>query len=132
MSKDSEKINEIFQIHENESKEKERERSQSFSKVHNYGDEICAYSDLGSLLNQIRSYHETISPTLLDATNALYDTVMNTVIDSTMITPTTYGSGIAVFNPQQDHSVVDTVRRADKIMYVNKKAQGTQMLKLIF
>ena len=30
--------------------------------------------------------------------------------------------GIAAYDPQQDHSVVDTVRRADKIMYINKKA----------
>jgi len=30
--------------------------------------------------------------------------------------------GIAAYDPQQDHSVVDTMRRADKIMYVNKKA----------
>ena len=29
--------------------------------------------------------------------------------------------GIAVFNPQIDHSVIDTVRRADKIMYSNKR-----------
>ena len=70
-----------------------------FSKVHNYGDEICAYSDLGSLLNQIKGYRETVSSTLLDATNALYDTVMNTVIDSTKITPEIYGTGLAVFNP---------------------------------
>ena len=71
----------------------------SFSKVHNYGDEICAYSDLGSLLNQIRSYHTTISSTLMDAANTLYDAVMNTVIDGTKITPEIYGTGLAVFNP---------------------------------
>ena len=70
-----------------------------FSKVHNYGDEICAYSDLGSILNLVKGYHESISTTLLDAANALYDTVMNTVIDSTMITPDVYGTGLAVFNP---------------------------------
>ena len=70
-----------------------------FSKVHNYGDEICAYSDLGSILNMIQGYRETISSTLLDAANALCDTVMNTVIDSTMITPDIYGTGLAVFNP---------------------------------
>ena len=29
--------------------------------------------------------------------------------------------GIAVFNPQIDNSVIDTVRRADKIMYTNKR-----------
>ncbi|MBO7089189.1 MAG: hypothetical protein J6W70_04715, partial [Lentisphaeria bacterium] len=70
-----------------------------FSKVHNYGDEICAYSDLGSILNLIKGYSETISSTLLDATNALYDVVFNTVIESTMITPDIYGTGLAVFNP---------------------------------
>ena len=31
--------------------------------------------------------------------------------------------GIAVYDPQTDHCVNDTVRRADKVMYVNKKAQ---------
>ena len=29
--------------------------------------------------------------------------------------------GVAVFNPQIDNSVIDTVRRADKIMYTNKR-----------
>ena len=29
--------------------------------------------------------------------------------------------GIAVYNPAEDHSVIDTVRRADKTMYLNKK-----------
>jgi diguanylate cyclase (GGDEF)-like protein len=29
--------------------------------------------------------------------------------------------GIAVFNPKLDHSVIDTVRRADKIMYTHKR-----------
>ena len=70
-----------------------------YSSVHNYGDEICAYSDLGSILNMIKGYSGTISSTLLDATNALYDIVLNTVIDSTMITPDVYGTGLAVFNP---------------------------------
>ena len=31
--------------------------------------------------------------------------------------------GIAVYDPQTDHCVNDTVRRADKVMYINKKAQ---------
>ena len=70
-----------------------------YSRAHNYGDEICAYSDLGSILNMIKGYHETISSTLLDAANVLYDTVMNTVIDSTQITPDIFGTGLAVFNP---------------------------------
>ena len=30
--------------------------------------------------------------------------------------------GIAAYDPLQDHSVIDTVRRADKIMYANKRA----------
>ena len=29
--------------------------------------------------------------------------------------------GMAVYDPAQDHSVIDTVRRADKAMYVNKR-----------
>ena len=29
--------------------------------------------------------------------------------------------GIAVFNPRLDHSVIDTVRRADRLMYINKR-----------
>ena len=29
--------------------------------------------------------------------------------------------GIAVYDPEQDHSVIDTVRRADKEMYANKR-----------
>ncbi len=35
--------------------------------------------------------------------------------------------GLAVYDPAQDHSVVDTMRRADKVMYINKrkKKQGT-------
>ena len=70
-----------------------------YSKVHNYGDEICAYSDLGSILKMLKGYHETISSTLLDAVNTLYDTVMNVVIDGTLITPAAYGTGLAVFNP---------------------------------
>ena len=30
--------------------------------------------------------------------------------------------GIAVYDPEQDRSVIDTVRRADKVMYTNKRA----------
>ena len=70
-----------------------------YSKSFIYGDEICAYSDLGSILNLVKGYHETISATLQEAVDTLYDTVMNLVIDSTMITPELYGSGLAVFNP---------------------------------
>ena len=31
--------------------------------------------------------------------------------------------GIAVFEPQSDHGAIDTVRRADKIMYADKRAR---------
>ncbi len=34
--------------------------------------------------------------------------------------------GIAVYDPGQDHSVIDTVRRADKFMYANKKEHKDQ------
>ena len=34
--------------------------------------------------------------------------------------------GIAVYDPGQDHSVIDTVRRADKFMYANKKVHKDQ------
>ena len=34
--------------------------------------------------------------------------------------------GIAVYDPQLDHSVVDTVRRADKIMYTDKRQHKTR------
>ena len=37
--------------------------------------------------------------------------------------------GIAVFDPAQDHSAVDTMRRADKIMYVNKRTGKQQAAK---
>ena len=37
--------------------------------------------------------------------------------------------GVAVFDPAQDHSVVDTMRRADKIMYVNKRTGKQQAAK---
>lgn len=34
--------------------------------------------------------------------------------------------GIAVFDPRQDQSVIDTMRRADKIMYMNKRINKTE------
>ena len=37
--------------------------------------------------------------------------------------------GIAVFDPAQDHSAADTMRRADKIMYVNKRTGKQQAAK---
>ena len=30
-------------------------------------------------------------------------------------------AGIADYDPRQDHSVIDTVRRADRVMYINKR-----------
>lgn len=70
----------------------------SFALAYNYGDEICAYSDLGFILNAIRD-SESVSANLLTAADELYDVVINNVIDSTMITPASYGTGFAVFNP---------------------------------
>ena len=34
--------------------------------------------------------------------------------------------GVAVYDPLIDHSVIDTVRRADKIMYLNKRERKTK------
>ena len=34
--------------------------------------------------------------------------------------------GVAVYDPSLDHSVIDTVRRADKIMYLNKRERKTK------
>ena len=34
--------------------------------------------------------------------------------------------GVAVYDPKEDHSVIDTVRRADKIMYMDKKQHKAQ------
>ena len=33
--------------------------------------------------------------------------------------------GIAVYDPREDHSVIDTVRRADKLMYTDKRTRKT-------
>ena len=71
----------------------------SFALANNYGDDICAYSDLGFLLNAIKGYATTISSMLLTAAETLYDAVISLVIDAAQITPATYGSGLAVFNP---------------------------------
>jgi diguanylate cyclase (GGDEF)-like protein len=35
--------------------------------------------------------------------------------------------GIAEYNPALDHSVTDTMRRADKVMYINKKKKKQEM-----
>ena len=71
----------------------------SFALAHNYGDGICAYSDLGFLLNAVKGYAATISSTLLTAAETLYDFVIDTFIDAAQITPAAYGTGLAVFNP---------------------------------
>jgi GGDEF domain-containing protein len=34
--------------------------------------------------------------------------------------------GIADYDPAQDHSVTDTMRRADKAMYINKRKRKQQ------
>ena len=72
---------------------------ESFAQAYNYGDSVCAYSDLGFLLDAIRGTTETVSTNLLEAVDALYEVVINTIIDSTMITPSSYGTGFAVYNP---------------------------------
>ena len=71
----------------------------SFALAYNYGDDICAYSDLGFFLSTLKEYSTSISGTLREATENLYSIVFDRVVDSTMITPAVFGSGLAVFNP---------------------------------
>ena len=78
----------------------------SFALSHNYGDEHWAYSDLGAFLGMLKEYSTSISGTLMEATETLYDVVLNQLLDSTMITPTIYGSGLAVFNPVLSNDVI--------------------------
>ena len=78
----------------------------SFATAYNYGDDAWAYSDLGTFLSTLKEYSTSISGTLLDATETLYNAVLNELIDSTMITPTVYGSGLAVFNPVLSNDVI--------------------------
>ncbi|MBP5411478.1 MAG: pre-peptidase C-terminal domain-containing protein, partial [Lachnospiraceae bacterium] len=78
----------------------------TFATAYNYGDEFWAYSDLGSFLSTLKDYSTSISGTLMEATETLYDVVLNHVVDSTMITPTVYGSGLAVFNPVLSNDVI--------------------------
>ena len=78
----------------------------TFATAYNYGDEYWAYSDLGSFLSTLKEYSTSISGTLMEATENLYDVVLNQLIDSTMITPTVYGSGLAVFNPVLSNDVI--------------------------
>ena len=78
----------------------------NFALAHNYGDKFWAYSDLGFFLNTLKEYSSSISGTLLEATETLYDVVLRQVVDSTMITPAVYGSGLAVFNPVRSNDVI--------------------------
>ena len=71
----------------------------SFALAYNYGDDICAYSDLGFFLSTLKEYSTSISGTLMEATENLYSIVFDRIVDSTMITPAVFGSGLAVFNP---------------------------------
>ena len=71
----------------------------SFARAYNYGDSICAFSDLGFFLSTLKEYSTTISGALMNATETLYGVLFDQVVDSTMITPAVYGSGLAVFNP---------------------------------
>ena len=78
----------------------------SFATAYNYGDKNWAYSDLGSFLSTLKEYSTSISGTLMNATETLYDVVLNQIVDSTMITPTVYGSGLSVFNPVLSNDVI--------------------------
>ena len=78
----------------------------SFALTHNYGDSYWAYSDLGFFLSTLKEYSTSVSGTLMEAAETLYDVVLNQVLESTMITPVTYGSGLAVFNPVLSNDVI--------------------------
>ncbi|MBP5411477.1 MAG: hypothetical protein J6Y26_06190, partial [Lachnospiraceae bacterium] len=78
----------------------------TFATAYNYGDKSWAYSDLGSFLSTLKDYSTSISGTLMEAVENLYDVVLTQVVDSTMITPTVYGSGLAVFNPVLSNDVI--------------------------
>ena len=69
----------------------------SFGTAFNYGDEICAFSDLIGVLKE--SLNFTISSVLENALNDLIADVSDYVIKATQITPAAYGNGLAVFNP---------------------------------
>ena len=69
----------------------------AFGSAYNYGDEICAYSDLIGILKETLNYE--ISDVLRNAVNALIEDVSNDVVKATLNTPVTYGNGLAVFNP---------------------------------
>ncbi len=69
----------------------------AFGTAFNYGDEICAFSDLLSILDEIMTF--TISDSLLTATEELAAALKEDVIKATQITPVSYGNGLAVFNP---------------------------------
>ena len=69
----------------------------SFGTAFNYGDSICAFSDLISVLQEALNF--TISATLSNALTELISDVTDYVIKAAQITPAAYGNGLAVFNP---------------------------------
>ncbi|MBR2508921.1 MAG: pre-peptidase C-terminal domain-containing protein, partial [Lentisphaeria bacterium] len=69
----------------------------SFGTAFNYGDEICAFSDLLSILKETLNF--TVSSVLEGALNKLISDVSEYVIKAAQITPAAYGNGLAVFNP---------------------------------
>ena len=69
----------------------------AFGTAFNYGDEICAFSDLISVLKETLNF--TVSTVLDDALNELISDVSEYVIKAAQITPAAYGNGLAVFNP---------------------------------
>ncbi len=69
----------------------------SFGNAYNYGDEICAYSDIISILNSLSSSSASVA--LVGAAAELTAALTEYVIVNTQITPATYGNGLAIFNP---------------------------------
>ena len=70
----------------------------AFKTATNYGNEICAFSDLISILENVLSA-SGISDTLRNAANTLIAEVNEYVIKDSTAVPVTYGNGLAVFNP---------------------------------
>ncbi len=69
----------------------------SFGTAFNYGDNICAFSDLISILEETLTFK--ISSELEESVNTLLTKLKDEVILATQITPEAYGNGLAVFNP---------------------------------
>ena len=69
----------------------------AFGTAVNYGDEVCAFSDLISVLEETLKF--TVSTVLEDALTGLISDVRNYVIKAAQVTPTAYGNGLSVFNP---------------------------------